>query len=85
MALWYKAQPLKAWPGSATQGLAGLRPLAISALPSGTGRLAKGCRDMAAEFNIKPHEDQWRAFTRLMTFSIASAVVILGLMALALL
>jgi hypothetical protein len=40
---------------------------------------------MAADFNIKPHEDQWRAFTKLMTYSVIAGVVILGLMALTLL
>jgi len=50
-----------------------------------TGRRAKGCPDMAADFDIKPHQDQWRAFTRLMTYSVVGSVVVLGLMALALL
>jgi len=40
---------------------------------------------MAANFDIKPHQDQWRAFTKLMTYSAAASVVVLGLMALLLL
>ena len=40
---------------------------------------------MAAKFDLEPHAQQWRAFTRLVTFSAAAAVVVLGLMALLLL
>ena len=40
---------------------------------------------MASDFDIKPHQDQWRAFTRLMTYSAIGCVVVLGLMALLLL
>ena len=40
---------------------------------------------MAAEFDIKPHQEQWRAFVKLMTYSVIGSIVILGLMALLLL
>jgi len=40
---------------------------------------------MAADFDIKPHQEQWRAFTKLMIYSVIGSVVVLALMALFLL
>jgi len=40
---------------------------------------------MAANFDMKPHQEQWRAFTKLLTYSVVASVVVLGLMALLLL
>ena len=40
---------------------------------------------MATNFDLKPHQDQWRAFTKIMTYSTIGCVVVLVLMALLLL
>lgn len=40
---------------------------------------------MATNFDLKPHQDQWHTFIRIMTFSVAGAVTILALMAIFLL
>ena len=40
---------------------------------------------MATDFDIKPHQEQWRAFVKIMTYSAAGCVVVLALMALLLL
>ena len=40
---------------------------------------------MASNFDLKPHQEQWRAFTKIMAYSAAGCVVVLVLMALLLL
>jgi hypothetical protein len=46
---------------------------------------AKESPDMASNFDLKPHQEQWRAFTKIMTYSAAGCVAVLVLMALLLL
>ena len=40
---------------------------------------------MATNFDLKPHEQQWRAFTKLMTYAVGGCVTVLALMAIFLL
>jgi len=40
---------------------------------------------MAADFDMKPHEQTWAGFTKLMTYSSIGVVIVLVLMALTLL
>jgi hypothetical protein len=46
---------------------------------------AKESADMATNFDLKPHEQQWHTFIRIMTYAVAGCVTVLVLMAIFLL
>jgi hypothetical protein len=40
---------------------------------------------MASDFDLKPHQEQWHSFVKIMTYSVIGCVAVLVLMALFLL
>ncbi len=50
--------------------------------PAGTVPSWKGNETMAAKQDLKPHQDMWANFVKLIAYSTAAAAIILALMAL---